>query len=60
MFFFFSFLQAMTGGYMVAFAGQKYAARSLPVMVTDNSNTITSFTLVSLQSMRKEKGKSPS
>ncbi|GMI83631.1 hypothetical protein like AT2G15910 [Hibiscus trionum] len=34
------------GGYMVAFAGRKYAARSLPVMVADNNNTITSFTLV--------------
>lgn len=32
---------------MVAFAGQKYAARSLPIMFADNSNTITSFTLVS-------------
>lgn len=40
-------LQALYGGYMVAFAGQKYAARSLPVLITDNSNTITSFTLVS-------------
>ncbi|TKY67491.1 hypothetical protein E2542_SST10385 [Spatholobus suberectus] len=35
-----------TGGYMVAFAGQKYAARSPPVMFVDNSHTITSFTLV--------------
>ncbi|KAJ1410456.1 hypothetical protein SESBI_21955 [Sesbania bispinosa] len=33
-------------GYMVAFAGQKYAARSLPIMFADNSHTITSFTLV--------------
>ncbi|KAG4967117.1 hypothetical protein AAZX31_12G046700 [Glycine max] len=32
--------------YMVAFAGQKYAARSLPIMFADNSHTITSFTLV--------------
>ncbi|GMN37514.1 hypothetical protein TIFTF001_006867 [Ficus carica] len=31
---------------MVAFAGRKYAARSLPVFVADNTNTITSFTLV--------------
>lgn len=31
---------------MVAFAGQKYAARSLPIMFADNSHTITSFTLV--------------
>lgn len=41
-----TFNPAMNGGYMVAFAGQKYAARSLPVMITDNSHTITSFTLV--------------
>ncbi|XVF45209.1 hypothetical protein PTKIN_Ptkin02bG0186600 [Pterospermum kingtungense] len=34
------------GGYMVAFAGRKYAARSFPVMVADEQNTITSFTLV--------------
>ncbi|KAK8558583.1 hypothetical protein V6N12_041884 [Hibiscus sabdariffa] len=34
------------GGYMVAFAGRKYAARSLPIMVADNNNTITGFTLV--------------
>lgn len=32
---------------MVAFAGHKYAARSNPVLVSDSSNTITSFTLVS-------------
>ncbi|KAL2477212.1 hypothetical protein Fot_46226 [Forsythia ovata] len=31
---------------MVAFAGRQYAARSVPVFVTDNSNTVTSFTLV--------------
>ncbi|XP_059632897.1 uncharacterized protein LOC132275425 [Cornus florida] len=36
----------LSGGYMVAFAGRQYAARSLPVLVADNSNTITSFTLV--------------
>lgn len=36
------------GGYMVAFAGRKYAARSLPAFVADNTHTITSFTLVSL------------
>ena len=40
---------------MVAFAGLKYAARSLPVMVTDNSHTITSFTLVSPQRTEKQK-----
>ncbi|ONH91419.1 hypothetical protein PRUPE_8G113200 [Prunus persica] len=34
------------GGYMVAFAGRKYAARSLPTLIADESNTITSFTLV--------------
>ncbi|CAN8272293.1 unnamed protein product [Cochlearia groenlandica] len=34
------------GGYMVGFAGSKYAARSYPVKVVDGSNTITSFTLV--------------
>ncbi|KAI4298408.1 hypothetical protein L6164_031973 [Bauhinia variegata] len=40
-----SFDQA-AAGYMVAFAGHKYAARSLPIMVADRSHTITSFTLV--------------
>ncbi|GAB4837950.1 hypothetical protein Ancab_027478 [Ancistrocladus abbreviatus] len=34
------------GGFMVAFAGQKYAARSSPVFVADDTHTITSFTLV--------------
>ncbi|KAE8719372.1 B3 domain-containing protein [Hibiscus syriacus] len=34
------------GGYMVAFAGRKYAARSLSIMVADSNYTITSFTLV--------------
>ncbi|XP_015952091.1 uncharacterized protein LOC107476737 isoform X1 [Arachis duranensis] len=37
---------ASGSGYMVAFAGQKYAARSLPIMFADNTHTITSFTLV--------------
>ncbi|PQM35981.1 uncharacterized protein Pyn_38926 [Prunus yedoensis var. nudiflora] len=37
---------SLAGGYMVAFAGRKYAARSLPTLVADDSNTITSFTLV--------------
>uniref|UniRef100_A0A7N0T1N0 Expp1 protein n=1 Tax=Kalanchoe fedtschenkoi TaxID=63787 RepID=A0A7N0T1N0_KALFE len=41
-----SFNPADAGGYMVAFAGRKYAARSAPIMVTDGTNTITSFTLV--------------
>lgn len=31
---------------MVAFAGRKYAARSAPVFVGNNSYTVTSFTLV--------------
>lgn len=31
---------------MVAFAGQKYAARSIPILVADTTHTITSFTLV--------------
>ncbi|KAJ8534073.1 hypothetical protein K7X08_007397 [Anisodus acutangulus] len=34
------------GGYMVAFAGRKYAARSLPAFVANSTFTITSFTLV--------------
>ncbi|CAK7342079.1 unnamed protein product [Dovyalis caffra] len=34
------------GGYMVAFAGRKYAARSLPAFVANNTYTVTSFTLV--------------
>lgn len=41
-------MQTMAGGYMVAFAGRQYAARSVPVFVADNTNTITSFTLVRL------------
>lgn len=40
------FNPTMAGGYMVAFAGRQYAARSVPVFVADNTNTITSFTLV--------------
>ena len=31
---------------MVAFAGSKYAARSVPIMVADNDHVVTSFTLV--------------
>jgi hypothetical protein len=31
---------------MVAFAGAKYAARSLPIMVADSNHIVTSFTLV--------------
>ncbi|KAJ0582924.1 putative diphthamide biosynthesis protein [Helianthus annuus] len=37
---------AKSGGYMVAFAGRQYAARSIPALVVDESNIITSFTLV--------------
>ncbi|EEC76294.1 hypothetical protein OsI_13809 [Oryza sativa Indica Group] len=36
---------ATSGGYMVAFAGRKYAARSPPVFVSNSSYTVTSFTL---------------
>ncbi|XP_057964473.1 uncharacterized protein LOC131155402 isoform X2 [Malania oleifera] len=41
-----TFNPSMYGGYVVAFAGRKYAARSMPVFVADNSHTITSLTLV--------------
>ncbi|XP_019448550.1 PREDICTED: uncharacterized protein LOC109351535 isoform X2 [Lupinus angustifolius] len=41
-----TFNPAQSGEYMVAFAGQKYAARSPPIMFADNTHTITSFTLV--------------
>ncbi|XP_039051487.1 uncharacterized protein LOC120192847 [Hibiscus syriacus] len=34
------------GGYMVAFAGRKYAARSLPAFAANGTYTVTSFTLV--------------
>ncbi|KAM7499974.1 hypothetical protein LguiA_024388 [Lonicera macranthoides] len=34
------------GGYMVAFAGRRYAARSLPAFVANSTYTVTSFTLV--------------
>ncbi|KAH7541822.1 uncharacterized protein LOC107403942 [Ziziphus jujuba] len=34
------------GGYMVAFAGRKYAARSLPAFVANTTYIVTSFTLV--------------
>lgn len=33
-------------GYMVAFAGRKYAARSPPAFIANGSYTVTSFTLV--------------
>ncbi|KAJ6938022.1 hypothetical protein NC652_012338 [Populus alba x Populus x berolinensis] len=38
-------------GYMVAFAGRKHAARSFPVMISDNNTIITSFTLVNSVSL---------
>ncbi|XP_054786354.1 uncharacterized protein LOC129292747 [Prosopis cineraria] len=41
-----SFDPAKSGGFMVAFAGHQYAAISAPVMFSDNSHTITSFTLI--------------
>ncbi|EPS70295.1 hypothetical protein M569_04465, partial [Genlisea aurea] len=41
-----TFNPSLAGGYMVAFAGRQYAARSQPVFVADNTHTITSFTLV--------------
>ncbi|KAK1426177.1 hypothetical protein QVD17_14846 [Tagetes erecta] len=34
------------GGYMVAFAGRKYAARSIPAFVANSTYIVTSFTLV--------------
>ncbi|XP_027366118.1 uncharacterized protein LOC113872622 [Abrus precatorius] len=37
---------ADTYGYMVAFAGRKYAARSPPAFVANSTYTVTSFTLV--------------
>lgn len=40
------FSPASAGGYMVAFAGRKYAARSQPVFVSNSSVTVSSFTLV--------------
>ncbi|XP_074275370.1 uncharacterized protein LOC141599289 [Silene latifolia] len=41
-----TFKPEMSGGYMVAFAGRKYAARSLPIFVADQTHTVTAFTLV--------------
>ncbi|CAL9180898.1 unnamed protein product [Musa hybrid cultivar] len=35
-----------SGGYMVAFAGKKYAARSLPAFIGNSTYVVTSFTLV--------------
>ncbi|XP_043722692.1 uncharacterized protein LOC122669878 [Telopea speciosissima] len=41
-----NFFPASYGGYMVAFAGRKYAARSIPEFVANNTYIVTSFTLV--------------
>ncbi|KAL8517630.1 hypothetical protein ACS0TY_015753 [Phlomoides rotata] len=41
-----NFLPDTVGGYMVAFAGRKYAARSVPAFVANNTFIVTSFTLV--------------
>lgn len=41
-----SFFPDNYGGYMVAFAGRKYAARSIPAFVANSTYTVTSFTLV--------------
>lgn len=44
-----SFLQCwvcQSRGYMVAFAGRNFAARSLPTFVADDNYIVTSFTLV--------------
>ncbi|KAK4766426.1 hypothetical protein SAY87_008068 [Trapa incisa] len=41
-----SFAPDNYGGYMVAFAGRKYAARSPPAFVANGTYTVTSFTLV--------------
>ncbi|KAK9287569.1 hypothetical protein L1049_015990 [Liquidambar formosana] len=41
-----SFNLGMSGAHMVAFAGRKYAARSIPVFVADNIHTIMNHTLV--------------
>ncbi|KAF3554441.1 hypothetical protein F2Q69_00017523 [Brassica cretica] len=42
----FYYKQDSSKGYMVAFAGAKYAGRSVPTMVADNDHVVTSFTLV--------------
>ncbi|CAI9779812.1 unnamed protein product [Fraxinus pennsylvanica] len=41
-----NFFPESVGGYMVAFAGRKYAARSIPAFVANSTFTVTSFTLV--------------
>ncbi|KAJ3669957.1 hypothetical protein LUZ60_010281 [Juncus effusus] len=40
------FNPANSGGWMVAFAGRKYAARSVPTFVANSSYVVTAFTLV--------------
>ncbi|KVI00037.1 hypothetical protein Ccrd_021695 [Cynara cardunculus var. scolymus] len=40
-----SFSPDSVGGYMVAFAGRKYAARSIPAFVANSTYIVTSFTL---------------
>ena len=47
-FLFLFFHYQSSNGYMVAFAGRKYAARSPPIFVADQQHIVTSFTLVSL------------
>lgn len=39
-------LQVTSGGFMVAFAGRKYAARSIPIFIGNSTYAVTSFTLV--------------
>ncbi|KAI3696839.1 hypothetical protein L6452_29419 [Arctium lappa] len=41
-----SFSPDSVGGYMVAFSGRKYAARSIPAFVANSTYIVTSFTLV--------------
>ncbi len=41
-----SFSPEQSGGYMVVFAGHTYAARSIPRFVADQTQIVTSFTLV--------------
>ncbi|XP_006423087.2 uncharacterized protein LOC18034443 [Citrus clementina] len=41
-----NFNPILSGGYVVAFAGRKYAARSAPTLVADSTHTVTNLTLV--------------
>lgn len=41
---------------MVAFAGRKYAARSLPIFVADANNIVTSFTMVNEHKFKSRVG----